>query len=648
MKRIRSRNTTKIIDLLAELKVSPEKLQRVLRELRIPVSEGQNNLDQNEVGKIRQFLNEQKRREELKRQTIAIPSIIKVQDLAKALRLPIGDVLAALLKNGVIANLNHDLDYDTASIIASDLGYTIQENVAALEQDVLTPEKLSEILKKEDAANLQTRPPIVTILGHVDHGKTTLLDTIRSSNIASQEVGGITQAISSYQAEYKGRKITFIDTPGHATFQFMRQRGASLADIAILVVAADDGVQPQTKEAAALAQGAKVALIVALNKVDKSQANIDKVKRELADIGLMAEDWGGKTVTVPISALKKEGIDKLLEMIVLTADLLELKANPNRLALGTVIESSLDPHQGPQAVVLLHAGTLKTGDHVVVGNASGRIRQILDFRGKSIAEGTPSMPVTLVGLEEVPHAGDILQAVERRSEARQKAVQRRAPVKSLNNTSDSDSRPHLSLVIKADSKGSLEAIEHTIKAMVPPSINLTVIRSEVGTVSDSDVLTAQAAGAIVYAFNTTIGGMTKKLAEKEKVPVKTYRIIYQLADDVRQALDERLPFKIVRKDLGRLKVLKVFFSTQKKKIIGTDVVEGELVPDASITVWRRESGGAPEEVAKGKILEIQKEKRVVERAEKGDQVGLTIEGKGKIKEGDVIEVFKEEKIKQTE
>lgn len=644
-KGLRSRNNMKIIDLQQELGLSDDRLRRILQELRVFVEEGQRNLDQNEVGRIRQWLNEQRRREELKRQTITIPSIIKVQNLAGLLEVSVGDVLAALLKNGVMATVNDDLDYETAGIIASDLGYATEESVTALEKDVLTPEKLAEILKKEKEGEQKIRPPVVTILGHVDHGKTTLLDAIRSANVATHEAGGITQAISSYEVEYKERTITFIDTPGHATFQLMRQRGARLADVAVLVVAADDGVKPQTKEAIDHIKKGKIPLVVAINKVDKSTANTDKVKRELGELDLLAEDWGGKVVMVPISALKKQGIDDLLDMILLTADLHPPKAAPDRAALGTVVESKLDKNLGPLATVLIHTGTLHAGDNIVVGRAAGRIRRLLDFRGKIIKSANPSMPVTIVGLDHVPRAGDIMQAVEAKGEARLKAAERRAPIKSLNKGDKDDERSSLVLVIKADSQGALEAITSTIEAMVPPEVRLAIIRSDVGYVSDSDVLTAHAAHGLIYAFNTSIGGMTRRLAEKEHVPVKTFAVIYHLADDVRQEIEKRLPIDIIHTELGRLKVLKVFFSIQRKKIIGGEITQGKAEAQAKATVTRKQ-GAIVEEVGQGTITEMQREKRAITQAEQGDQVGLTYEGKGKIKPGDVLVIYREDRIKR--
>jgi translation initiation factor IF-2 len=642
----KARTTVKIADLQQELRLSETELRRVLQENRIRLEEGQKNLDQKEVAIIRQYLNEKRRREELKRQTIAIPSIIKVQDLAQALKVSVGEVLAALLKSGVLATINDDLDYDTAAIIASDLGYTTEESVAALERDVLTPEKLEEILKKEDPNEQHPRPPVVTIMGHVDHGKTTLLDAIRSTNVASQEAGGITQAISSYEAEYKGRTITFVDTPGHETFTFMRKRGVSLADIAVLVVAADDGVKPQTKEAVNHAREAGVPIVVAINKVDKPQANLDMVKSQLAELDLTPEEWGGKTTMVAVSALKKQGIDDLLDMILLTADLIQPKANPNRAALGSIVESKLDKNLGPTAVILVHTGTLRAGDNVVVGRTAGRIRRLMDFRGKVIAEATPSMPAAIVGLEDVPRAGDVLQVVEAKEEAQQKASLRRGLVKTVIKADKDDVRPVLALVLKADSQGSLEALEQVIRSMVPADIRLSIIRSDVGDVSDSDILTAKAAEAIVYAFNTRIVGMARKLADKEHVAVRFFDVIYHLSEDVRKEIEERMPVDVIRHDSGRLKVLKVFFSIQKRKIVGGEVASGEIaVGDKAIIT--RKTGTTTQEVGAGEIVEMQREKRALERAQQGDQVGVTYQGKGKIKEGDVLAIIREEKIRRS-
>jgi len=654
--KVRSKNNVKIADLLQDLKLSESELYRILKEINVRTEEGQKNLDQQEVASVRRYLNEQQRRAELRSQEINIPSIIKVQELANRLELPVGEVLSMLLKNGVTATLNDDLDYDTAAIIAQELGYQTKEDVGELEKGVLTPEKLEEILNKENPDEQEGRPPVVTIMGHIDHGKTTLLDSIREANVAKGEAGGITQAISGYQVEHKDRLITFIDTPGHETFEFMRKRGASLADIAILVVAADDGVKPQTKEAVNHAREAGVPIIVAINKVDKENANIEKVKTELSELDLQPEEWGGKTVVVPVSALKKEGIDELLEIVLLTADINPPKAIYNRPALGSVVESHLDKNLGPLATVLIHTGSLETGNDVVIGKTTGRIRKMMDWQSRTITKAGPATPVTIVGLNDVPQAGEIAQAVEETSEARSKAASRRAPVKKLISGDDDDERQTLAIVLIADSRGSLEALQQTIEAMVPDEVRLSIIRAEVGTVTDSDVLTAAAAGALVYAFNTNVSGMSRKLAEKEKVAIKIFDVIYHLSEDVRQEITKRLPVDIVRTDVGKLKVLKVFFSTPKKKIVGGEVTEGKIQAEAKVTVRRpsldtagkKGEGKEKDEsiVGEGEITEMQREKTAVKEAQRGDQVGLTIEGKGKIKEGDVLDVYTEEEVRK--
>jgi translation initiation factor IF-2 len=640
-KHYRTKNTIKIADLKQELKLTDDRFRHLLREVRINVDEGQKNLDQNEAGRLRQYLNEQRRREELRRQTISLPPIISVQDLATKLELPVGDILSTLLKNGVLATINHDVDYETAAIIATDLGYNTEESVAELEADILTPEKLEEILKKESPAEQVPRPAVVTIMGHVDHGKTTLLDALRQSNVAASEAGGITQAISSYQVKHGDRLITFIDTPGHATFEFMRQRGASLADIAILVVAADDGVKPQTKEAIAHARAANLPIIVAITKVDKPTANLEKTKTELSKHDLIPEEWGGKTVMVPVSSVQKTGLSDLLEMINLTTDLDPPRANPHRPALGSVIESRLNRSLGPLAALLIHTGTLKLGDHVTIGRTVGRIRRLLDFNGRSVSSAGPSMPVTIVGLSDVPQAGDIMQVVEAQEEARSKAGQGRSTVKTLNKAHEGNEQPTFPLVLKADSQGSLEAIKQTITSMIPPELRLSLVRAEVGYVSDSDVLTAEAAGAIIYAFNTKPAGMAGKLAEKEHVSLRLFNIIYQLAEDVREEIEKRLPVDIVQHERGRLKVLKVFFSAPSHKIIGGEIAAGWLGTGHTVEIYRQK-----EIIGRGQIKEMQREKKVLERAQVGDQVGLTIEGKGKIKDGDVVVAYEEERVKK--
>lgn len=640
------KNTRKIAEVLSELNLAEGIFNSIVRETGIRLVDGQKNIDIQDVARIRAFLKEQTRRKELKRQTVSLPSIVRVQDLAVRLELPLGTILATLLKNGVVANLNDDLDYETAAIISEELGYTTKEAVEELEKEHLTVEKLDELLKKEDPTSQEPRPPVVTILGHVDHGKTTLLDSIRSSNIAAGEAGGITQAISSYQVKHKNRLITFIDTPGHETFDFMRQRGARLADIAVLVVAADDGVKPQTKEAAEYAKREGIPIVVAINKIDRPGANVEKTKKELSAIDLIPEEWGGKTTMVEISALKKTGIEDLLEIILLSVDLNPPKADPKRAALGTVIESRLDKNLGPLATVLVHSGTLKPGDYAVIGTTAGHVRRLLDWKNKDTRQARPGTPVTIIGLKQVPRAGDILQVADHKEELISKEQHHRGPLKKVSKSDEDDDRKTLALVIKADSQGSLEAVRQMISAMVPESIRLSIIRADVGSISDSDVLTAKAASAIIYGFNTKPAGMSQKFADREGVAIQTFDIIYRLSDDVRLEIEKRLPTEIVREDLGRIKILKVFFSTPKRKIVGGEVAEGTVEPQTNVNIFRGK-GSERERTGYGKITELQIEKHAIQKASLGDQVGLTIETKEKIKEGDVLEVYRESEVRKT-
>ena len=396
-------------------------------------------------------------------------------------------------------------------------------------------------------------------------------------------------------------------------------------------------------------------IVVAINKIDKESANLEKVKTELSELGLQPEEWGGKTVVVPVSALKKTGIDELLDMVLLTTDIDPPKAVVNRQALGSVIESRLDKNLGSLATVLVHTGTLQVGDYVVAGKTTGRVRRLLDWRNKPVNSAGPSVPVTIIGLNDVPNAGDVVQAVEETSEARTKVASRRAPVKKLTSGED-DGRQVLAVVIIADSHGSLEAITQTIEAMIPSDVKLSIVRADVGTVTDSDVLTAAAGNAIVYAFNTTVSGMSRKLADKEGVEIKNFDVIYHLSEDVRLEIEKRLPVDIVKTDLGKLKVLRVFFSTPKKKIVGGEVTQGKIRAGSKVIIRRpslatnkaRTAMGAKDEslIGEGEVVEMQREKTAIKEAQQGDQIGLTIEGKGKIKEGDMLDIYIEEKIRR--
>lgn len=654
----------KIQDFQQELSLDQRALEQFMRMAGVSVSEGVKRISDKDAARIRGLIRDTRRREQKKREVIHLPPIVSVRVFSEKLELPAGEIIRQLLKNGVMATLNEDLDYETAAIIASDLGYSTEEDVSELEEDVLTPEKLQEILAKEDPAKQEARPPVVTIMGHVDHGKTTLLDSIRQANVAATEAGGITQRISSYQAKKKGKVITFIDTPGHEAFEFMRKRGASLSDISILVVAADDGVKEQTKEAVRHAQEAKVPIIVAVTKIDKPGADVEKVKRQIAELELIPEEYGGSTPVVPVSAVQGIGLDILLDTILLVAEIDQPKAIQNRAALATVIETRRDPSVGVLASVLVHTGTIHLGDNIVVGKTAGKVRRLVNYDGKNLREAVPSMPVTIIGIQGLPEAGDILQAVEEQQEAREKAARVRkvsrisrepvTPLKpaggatgvrekaNVTAANAADEKPKetlkkLPIILKADSQGSLEAVKQTVQAMGNEEVAAQVINSNVGNITESDIMAAEASRAVVLGFNVNTVSAAARLAEKGGVAVKNFNIIYELAEEVRKRLEEMLPPVVVREDLGKVTVLKVFFSIRGRQIVGGRVVTGVAKNKEKVEVQRN-----GENVVKGKITELQQNKTVTDSVKAGQECGITFEGNGKVKEGDAFIIYHEE------
>ena len=641
--------------------MSDSELSRYMGLAGVRIDEGVKRLQDKDAYRIKGLVRDSRRREAKKKELVRLPSIVSVRDFALKIELPVTEIIKQLLKNGVAATVNEDLDYETAAIIAQDLGYQTEENVTELEQDVLTPEKLAEILTKEDVEHQVSRPPVVTIMGHVDHGKTTLLDTIREANVAAGESGGITQKITSYQAKKKGKLITFIDTPGHEAVEFMRKRGASLADVAILVVAADDGIKEQTKEAIRHAKAVDVPIIVAITKMDKPGADAEKVKRQLSELELVPEEYGGKTPVVPVSAVKGTGLDDLLDTILLVAEINEPKAITNRAALATVIESRRDSSVGVLAVVLIHAGTLHLGDNLVVGKTAGKVRRIISYDGRSLKEALPSMPVTIVGIQDLPDAGDILQAVEEQTEAREKAARVRtikqitrhpvsAPVvkkpvelRSPGNRNEQpkeepkDKIKKLNIVLKADTQGSLEAIRQTVMAMGDVEVVPQILSAGVGNITENDIMTAEPSKAIILGFNVNTASAAVRMADNGGVTIKSFKIIYELAEEVRQRLEDLLPPVIVREDLGKVAVLKVFFSIRGRQIVGGRVVNGIAKKKELVQIMRGD-----QLIATGKITELQQNKNEAETVKAGSECGITFEGNGKAKEGDSLMVYHEE------
>ena len=586
-----------------------------------------------------------------KKITLEVPENIIVKELAEKMEIKPVDLIAKLIENKIFASINEVLDFDTAEIVADDFGFELKK----LES---VDKKRKQSLKKKIGSGAKKRPPVVVVMGHVDHGKTTLLDKILKTNVAEKEDGGITQNFSAYQVEKKGETITFMDTPGHEAFHAMRQRGAYATDLAVIVIAANDGVKPQTKEAIDFAREMEVPILIAINKIDKPEANVEKVKKQLSEIDITPEDWGGKTVCVNISAKTGEGVDELLEMIILTADLEEIKANPNSLAEGFVIESHLDPQSGPVATVLVQNGTLKKGDYISVELCCGRVKEINDFSGKKINQATPSMPVVITGLNEVPKAGSLLFAETSRFAAEDKVrkfLQEEQGGNIENKTVDSARikqlvKSHrmkkLNIILKADTKGSLEAIVQILETIKSDEAVIQILKMGVGNITETDIKMANSSGAKIIGFNIGLDMSIKKFAQKEAVDIKVYKIIYELMNDIKEDLTSILGSEIVRTDLGILKVIAVFKSGKKsakkaEMIVGAKVESGKIEKASLLEIFRD-----GEKIGQGKAKELQYNKKIAEEVKSGNNAGITYEGNVVIEEGDVLNAYKEEERKR--
>lgn len=582
---------------------------------------------------------------EVKR-NVVIEESISVQDLAYQLGKKATDVIMKLMSLGVMATINQELDVETATIIAEEFGATVEVKVTKEE------ELLVEIEDKPE--DLVKRPPVVTIMGHVDHGKTSLLDKIRSANVTSTEAGGITQHIGAYQVEIRGEKITFLDTPGHEAFTAMRARGAQVTDIAILVVAADDGVMPQTIEAIDHAKAAQVPLIVAINKIDKPEANAERIMQELTNYGLVPEDWGGDTIMVPVSAKSGTGINELLEMILLVAEVEELKANPNRSGRGKVVESKLDKGRGPVATLLVQTGTLNVGDFLIVGTTQGRIRAMFDYRGKSLKSAPPSMPVEILGLSEVPEAGDDFIAVENERLAKQVAEKRqkdkhaseiqrnmKVSLEDIFAQIQEGEVKELNIVLKADVQGSIEAIRQSLEKISTDEVRVNIIHTAVGGIKETDVNLAAASNALIIGFNVRPDANAKKLAEKEEIEINTYRIIYEAVDDVKAALSGMLAPDIKEVVLGQAEVRETFKVPKVGLVAGCYVTDGKIPRHAKIRLIRDSVV-----IFDGEMASLKRFKDDVKEVASGYECGIGLERFNDIKEGDVLEAYTYEEIKR--
>lgn len=574
---------------------------------------------------------------------IKLPAFIKVKDYVDLLGLSVTDVIKTLLKNGIMANINEEIDFDTASIVAQDLGFEVEEEKTESNFE-LGAASMQEILNTEKKEDLKPRPPIVAVMGHVDHGKTSLLDYIRKTNVVSGEAGAITQHIGAYQVKKNGKFITFLDTPGHEAFSEMRARGANVTDLIVLVVSAEDGVKPQTIEVINRAKFTNTPLIVAINKIDKDGANIQRAKQELAEHGVLTEDWGGKTIAVPISAKTGEGVDTLLEMILLTAEVEDFRGNPNGDTLGTVIESHLSQGKGPVATVIVRNGTLKVGEIITIGAAFGRVRALEDEHGKKIKEAVPSTPVQISGISEVPQVGDIMRKMETLEEAKNIAynLQRKDRVRRINKNQkiqgDTETKT-LNLIIKTDVLGSLEAINQAIDKLKNDEVKINVLSEGAGEISENDVTLASTSGSTVIGFNTKANVKAINLAKQQKVVIDTYDVIYELIEDLTTAVVKMLSPELIKTSFGRAKVLKIFLTEKGQLILGGKVEQGDIKKVGEIAVLR-----AGEEIGRGEILDLQQSKIAAKEVAAGNEFGMKLRTNVKVVEGDVLESF-EEKLK---
>jgi translation initiation factor IF-2 len=586
--------------------------------------------------------------------TIELPASITVRELAQSIQSSPIEVIKTLMANGVMANINQQIDFDTAAIVAAEMGYeaTLEATELNTEEDQGEIPLWRRVIATEPADKLIGRPPVVTILGHVDHGKTTLLDAIRHTNVAGGEVGGITQHIGAYQVEHDGRLVTFLDTPGHAAFTAMRARGAQGADVVVLVVAADDGVMPQTREAAAHAKAAHVPIVVAMNKMDRSNADPDRVRQQLAEIGLVPDDWDGDTIVVPMSAKEGEGLDDLLEAILLVSDNVEILANPEGSVIGTVIEAERDRAKGVLVTLLVQNGSLSVGDVVLAGNAYGRLRAMFDYRGRKVRKAGPSTPVSVMGMNDVPQAGDLFRVVSTEREARaiveerinqksQRESNQKAPVtlEQLFDRFQAGEERELRLIVKADVQGSLEPIISSLNELRGGDIAVNVLHSETGNIGENDVMLASASKAIVIGFNVSADAASRRLAEKEGVSIRLYDIIYRLMEDVEKALKGMLEPILQETVIGRAEVRALFRISKLGNIAGGRVTEGEIRRNARVRVLRN-----GKQIHDGEVQSLKHLQDDVREVRQGFEFGIAVKGFSEFAPGDVIECYTVEKV----
>lgn len=639
---------TRIHELAKQLNVNSKDLMEKLEEFGIEANSHMSTISEDDAALIIEYYqSENEASEEVSEEsgdieTVFIGENITVKELAEKLNMSGTELVKHLMKKGIMAGINQTLDFDTAVKIGEDFDFIIEREP---EKDIM-----EETFKEEpdDEKDLQERPPVVVVMGHVDHGKTSLLDSIRHSSVTTTEAGGITQHIGAYTVQIDGKPITFLDTPGHEAFTAMRMRGAQVTDIAVLVVAADDGVMPQTIEAINHAKAAGVEIIVAINKIDKVSANPDRVKQELVEYGLLAEDWGGETICVPVSAVNKTGIDNLLEMIILTAEMKELKANPNKKARGAIIEAQLDKGRGPVATVLVQSGTLHVGDPIVAGCAYGKIRAMTDDKGRRVKKAGPSTPVEILGLSEVPSAGDSFYVAANDKQARQVAesVIAKNRMDMIKNTPNkvslddlftqiqSGNVKELNIVVKADVHGSVEAVKQSLERLSNDEVRVRTIHGGVGAITESDVMLASASNAIIIGFNVRPEPAAKAFADEEKVDLRLYRVIYNAIEDVANAMKGMLDPVYEEKIIGHAEVRQLFKASGVGTIAGSYILDGKFVRNCKVRVTRE-----GEKIYEGELESLKRFKDDVKEVAAGYECGLVMKKFNDLKELDIVEAY---------
>lgn len=652
-----------VSELARNLKVTPQELLRTLPEIGFDIGARAIKIDSRTAQtiirdwrRLTTQLKEQKEEEENKLRTeerikinkkVLIPKFVSVKDFSNILGLPVSKVLPELMKNGIFTSINEKIDFDTASIIATDMGFEVEQKIQIDDESSTGADQLKNILENKSKVDKTKRPPVIVVMGHVDHGKTSLLDAIRTTDVMKGEAGGITQHIGAYQIKRKGELITFIDTPGHEAFSAMRSRGARVADIAILVVAADDGVKPQTIESYNMIKNAGIPFIVAINKIDKDGADINKTKQELSTIlNITPEDWGGKTICSPISAKQKQGVEELLDMVLLTADVESdnIIANKNGGAIGTIIESRIDKGEGPVATILIQNGTLRLGDQLCFNNMIyGKVRALKDFHGKNIKFAEPSTPTKIIGLKVSPKVGDIMQTgAGDGTKTKFKKIRTNASREITKDSYDESSETliaRLNIILKTDVLGSGEAIEDSLLKLNTKKAIVKIVSKGLGNITESDIAKAEATKAKVLAFNVKIPPTVEGLVRDKQVEAKIFHIIYDLIDYCQIELNKIIKPEYIRVEIGKLKVLSIFRTEANSQIIGGKVLDGEVTEDALIEVFRNKKL-----ITTGKLTNLQSGKQNVHSVEINKECGLKFEGKPLIEEGCILQFYKNEKI----